>query len=169
MRFAVSLLLTMLMFAGCSRRTTLSEPQAVQSARSASILGDWVLANAHETQFIGASRVELRLEPGEFRLVARYPGSSTLVIDGSASFDPNGGLLTLTPRSNTRVTSGEDAPLLPVGKPLAMLATAADDIMVFAEPGETVRMPTSVWHRPGAVPRPGTDVQVSERDSVPRP
>ena len=170
MRSAAFLLCTTLVVAGCSgRRATLSESETVRSAQSASILGEWILANTEQTQFIGASRVALRLQPGEFRLVAEYPGASTLVVDGSASFDPNGGRLTLTPRSNTRVTSGSDAPLLPVGKVLVMLATAADNTMVFAEPGETVRMPTSIWHRSSAANRSGVDARLSGRDSLTRP
>jgi hypothetical protein len=168
MRSAVSLLCATLMVAGCSlgRTATLSESETVQSAQSASILGDWVLSNAERTQFVGASRVELRLEPGEFRLVAEYTGAPTLVVDGSASFDPNGGLLTLTPRSNTRASSGDPAPLLPVGTPLVMLATAADNTMVFAEPGEKVHMPTSVWHRARTAPGGGVDARLSQSDSL---
>ena len=168
MRSAVFLLGAMLVVAGCSlgRKATLSESETVQSAQSASILGNWVLSNAERTQFVGASRVELRLEPGEFRLVAEYPGAPSLVVDGSASFDPNGGLLTLTPRSNTRATGGAPAPLLPVGTPLVMLATAADNTMVFAEPGEKVHMPTSVWHRASAAPGGGADALLGQSDSL---
>ena len=169
MRSAAFLLCLCLVAAGCSRRTTLSETETVRSAQSASILGEWVLANTEQTQFIGASRVQLQLRPGEFRLVAEYPGESALVIDGSASFDPNGGQLTLTPRSNTRTAAGSAAPLLPVGEALVMLATAADNTMVFAEPREQVHMPTSVWHRSTAVARPGVDARMSERDTLPRP
>lgn len=169
MRTAAFLLCLSLAAAGCSRQATLSETGIVRSAQSASILGDWVLANTAETQFIGASRVQLQLRPGEFRLVADYPGEAPLVIDGSASFDPNGGQLTLTPRSNTRTAKGSDAPLLPVGESLVMLATAADNTMVFAEPREKVHMPTSVWHRSSAVASPGIDARMSERDTLPRP
>ena len=167
MRSVISLLCLTLALAGCSRRATVTDYGTVQSAASASILGDWVLANPEKTQFIGASRVLLTLEPGEFRLVAEYPGAAPVVVDGSAIFDPNGGRLALTPRSNTRGTDGERPPLLPVGKPLVMLATAADNTMVFAEPGDTVHMPTSVWHR-ATVIRPAADARAGESDSLPR-
>lgn len=171
MRSALTVLCLAYLATGCStsRQARLTEAEVVQSAQSASILGTWVLVNVAETQFVGANRVELQLSPGAFRLQARYLGAPTLVVDGEASFDPNGGQLTLTPRSNTRVTSGAEAPLLPVGQPIVMLATAADNTMVFAEPGETVQMPTSVWHRAEAVRPLPVDARVSEQDSLRRP
>jgi hypothetical protein len=140
----------------------------VAPARSASILGSWLLANPDETQFVGARDVELRLEPGSFTLVATYPGAPVMVVDGTAEFDPAGGMLTLTPRSTTRATGGNDAALMPVGKPIAVLATAADNTMVFAKPGDALRTSSSVWHRTAAARRSG-DARLSQRDSVPEP
>jgi hypothetical protein len=170
MRSTVALLCTVVLLAGCSRTATLKESELVVApARSASILGNWILANPGETQFVGAQDVELRLEPGAFTLVAQYPGAPMLVVDGTASFDPSGGLLTLTPRSTTRPASGGDAPLLPVGRPIAVLATAADNTMVFAVPGDAVRAPSSVWHRTSAARRSGSGARLSQRDSLPRP
>lgn len=170
MRSAAYLLCALLAVAACSRaqrQATLDESEfVVQPARSASILGDWVLVNADETQFVGAQTVELRLKPGAFTLVAQYPGEGLVVVDGTASFDPNGGLLTLTPRSNTRATSGRGAPLLPVGETLSVLATAADNTMVFAQPGDALREPTSVWHKSTAARRAGVDAVLSQRDSA---
>jgi hypothetical protein len=168
MRSAICWLCATLVAAACStsQPAMLGEAEAVRPAQSASLLGDWVLANTEQTQFTGASRVELQLRYGEFRLVAHYPGSSALAVDGSASFDPNGGRLTLTPRSNTRAASGTEAPLLPVGVPIIMLATAADNTMVFAEPGETVRMPTSIWHRARAAGQSDPGARLDRSDSV---
>jgi hypothetical protein len=171
MRSAVCLLCTLVMLAGCSRQVKLSESEMeVGPARSASILGSWVLAHPDETQFVGAQEVELRLEPGTFTLVARYPGAPLLVIDGTASFDPNGGMLTLTPRSSTRQTTAGIAELLPIGKSLTLLANAADNTMVFAQPGDALRTPSSVWHRTAAARRANAgSARLSQRDSVPQP
>lgn len=170
MRSAVVLLCTLVLAAGCSRRqATLSESEfVVTPARSASILGSWILSNPDQTQFVGAQDVELRLEPGSFTLVAQYPGAPMLVVDGTATFDPNGGLLTLTPRSTTRAAGSGDAAILPVGRPLAVLATAADNTMVFAQPGDAVGAPSSIWHRTSAARRTG-GARLSARDSVPNP
>jgi hypothetical protein len=170
MRTALGVLCTMLLLASCTpRQTTLSEGDVVIApARSASILGSWMLANPAETQFVGARSVELRLESGTFSLKAEYPGAPLLVVDGTASFDPNGGLLTLTPRSSTRETGG-GTPLLPIGRPIAVLATAADNTMVFAQPGDALGTPSSVWHRSAAARRTGGDAPLSRRDSVPTP
>lgn len=168
MRPLSTLLCLTLAVAGCTRRATVVDYGDVQPAKNASILGEWVLANPEKTHFVGTSRVVLTLQPGEFRLVAEYPGASPVVVDGDAFFDPNGGRLTLTPRSSTRATAeGRSAPLFEVGKPLVMLATAADNTMVFAEPGDRVHMPTSVWHRSTVAVRPG-DAQMSQVDSIPR-
>lgn len=170
MRSAIALLCAATILAGCSRnRAKLSESEfVVQPARSASILGNWILANPAETQFVGAQSVELRLEPGTFSLVAQYPGAPLMVIDGTATFDPNGGLLTLTPRSTTRSAAGGEAALLPIGRALEVLATAADNTMVFAQPGDAVGAPSSIWHRASAARRSGGS-RLSQRDSVPTP
>ena len=171
MRFAIGTLCTLLLLAGCSpRQATLSESEIVVApARSASILGSWMLSNPDSTQFVGARSVELRLEPGTFTLVAEYPGSPLMVVDGEASFDPSGGLLTLTPRSSTRQADGRTNTMLPIGRPIALLATAADNTMVFAQPGDALRTPSSVWHRTAVARRTGGDAQLSQRDSVPVP
>jgi hypothetical protein len=168
MRFAIGTLCTLLLLAGCTpRQATLSESEVVVApARSASILGSWMLSNPDSTQFVGARSVELRLEPGTFSLVADYQGSPLMAVDGEASFDPSGGLLTLTPRSSTRQADGRTNTLLPVGRPMTLLATAADNTMVFAQPGDALRTPSSVWHRSSVARRTGANARLSQRDSV---
>lgn len=169
MRSALALLCTVLLIGACSRakRAALAEPESVVSpARSASVLGDWVLANVEETQFVTARQVELRLRPGSFTLTAHYEGRAPLVVDGTASFDPAGGMLTLTPTQNTRAAAGGDQ-VLPVGQPIAILATAADNTMVFAQPGDAIGRPTSVWHRRDAARAAGTlDTRIAGADSA---
>jgi hypothetical protein len=126
-----------------------AEP-AHRPPRSTSIYGDWVLASPDSTAFVGARSVELSLQEATFRITANYPGEAPMVVMGTVSVEPNGALVTLTPQTNTSTSRG----VLPPGQPIAVLATAADNTMVFAPPppqGPTVQ-PSSVWHRKHALP-----------------
>jgi hypothetical protein len=137
----------------------------VEPAHSASIVGEWVLANPERTQFVGAKQVELHLYGNGFTLTAYYPGEEPLVVDGTASYAPDGGLMTLTPTANSRELAGSVHPLLPKGQTIVVLATAADNTMVFAQPDDALRAPSSVWHRREAARKAGLYDATLSRDS----
>ncbi|HUF30111.1 MAG TPA: hypothetical protein VMM77_05545 [Gemmatimonadaceae bacterium] len=170
MRSLPALLCAIVVLTACNsarRQATLSESDVeVHPAQSASIIGDWVLANGEQTQFVGATLVELRLQPGTFTVRAQYPGESVVVVQGSASFDPAGGLLTLTPSGSTSSASSRAAELLPAGQSVVVLATAADNTMVFAEPRDMIGRSSSIWHRSEATRRAGLGARLSQRDST---
>ncbi len=145
---------------GGQRRGRLQERNPAHTpAQSASIYGDWILATSSDsTAFVGARIVELNLSPGRFALTAHYTAQQPLVIAGDAFADPSGGPLTLTPRTNSRAQSGSSDPVMPVGTPVSVIATAADNSMLFADSrGESIR-PTSVWHRKAAAKAAGQSV-----------
>jgi len=136
------------------------------SAQNSSPFGEWVLStDPNQTAFAGARRVELSLTPSNFRMVAIYPAGDQVVITGPASITPSG-LLTLVPQSTTAMASGGRPPIL-AGETIQVLASAADNTMVFASPEGMNPTPSSVWHRvakareAGEVPAPsrtaGTD------------
>jgi len=135
-------------------------------AQNSSPFGEWVLStDPNQTAFAGARRVELSLTPSNFRMVAIYPAGDQVVITGPASITPSG-LLTLVPQSTTAMASGGRPPIL-AGETIQVLASAADNTMVFASPEGMNPTPSSVWHRvakareAGEVPAPsrtaGTD------------
>ena len=120
---------------------------------STSLFGDWILANIDSTAFVGARRVELDLQEATFRITADYPGEPQMVVLGTVMIEPGGALLTLTPQTNTSTAKGVFKP----GQPIVVLATAADNSMVFAPPpphGPVVQ-PSSVWYRKEAMERAG--------------
>ena len=126
-----------------------AEP-AHRPPKSTSIFGDWILANPDSTAFVGARSVELNLQEATFRITANYPGEPAMVVLGTVMIEPGGALLTLTPQTNTSPNRG----VLKPGQPIAVLATAADNSMVFAPPPPQglVVQPSSVWHRKQALP-----------------
>src|SRR5918992_796915 len=102
-------------------------------AQTSSPFGDWVLfTDPDSTAFVGARRVNLELNPTNFRMVAVYPAGDQLVISGTATITPSG-LLTLMPQSTTMPASGARPPIL-AGQTIQVLASAADNTMVFAPP-----------------------------------
>ena len=102
-------------------------------AQASSPFGDWVLfTDPNKTAFAGAKRVELNLTPSTFRMVAVYPAGNQVVISGPASITPSG-LLTLMPQTTTAMASGARPPI-PTGQTIQVLASAADNTMVFAPP-----------------------------------
>jgi hypothetical protein len=115
-------------------------------AQTSSPFGEWVLfTDPDSTAFLGAQRVELSLTATNFRMVAVYPAGSQLQISGTASITPSG-LLTLLPQNITTTASGARPPIL-AGEMIQVLASAADNTMVFASPTEVAPTPSSVWHR----------------------
>jgi hypothetical protein len=126
-------------------RLTDSSP-AHTAAQTSSPFGEWVLfSNPEQTAFAGARRVELTLTPSDFRMVAVYPAGDQVVITGPATITPSG-LLTLMPQNTTRTASGIQPPIL-AGQTIEVLASAADNTMVFAPPHGMAPTPSSVWHR----------------------
>ncbi len=126
-------------------RLTDSTP-AHTPAQNSSPFGEWVLSSdVNRTAFVGAQRVELSLTPTTFRMVAVYPAGDQVVITGPASITPSG-LLTLMPQSTTTMASGGRPPIL-AGQTIQVLASAADNTMVFAPPQGMAPTPSSVWHR----------------------
>ena len=135
-------------------------------AQSSTPFGEWVLfTDPNQTAFAGARRVELSLTPSDFKMVAIYPAGDRVVITGPATITPSG-LLTLLPQNATAMASGGRPPIL-AGQTIQVLASAADNTMVFASPEGMNPTPSSVWHRvdkareAGQVPVPartaGTD------------
>lgn len=115
-------------------------------AQNSTPFGEWVLfTNPEQTAFAGARRVELNLTPTSFRMVAIYPGGDQAVITGAASITPSG-LLTLTPQNTTTMAAGGRPPIL-AGQTIQVLASAADNTMVFAPADGMAPTPSSVWHR----------------------
>ena len=169
MRRTVLALTLLAAFAACNLfrkgRLTDSTP-AHTPAQTSSPFGEWVLStDPDSTAFVGARRVNLSLTPTNFRMVAVYPAGDQVVISGTASITPSG-LLTLMPQTTTTMASGARPPIL-AGQTIEVLASAADNTMVFAPPTEIAPTPSSVWHRldkareAGQVPVPartaGTD------------
>jgi hypothetical protein len=115
-------------------------------AQTSSPYGDWVLfTDPNKTAFAGAKRVELSLTPSTFRMVAVYPAGNQVVISGPASITPSG-LLTLMPEKTTAMASGAQPPI-PTGQTITVLASAADNTMVFAPQHGLATTPSSIWHR----------------------
>jgi len=115
-------------------------------AQTSSPFGEWVLfTDPDSTAFVGAQRVEMNLTPTNFRMLAVYPGGNQVVINGTAAITPSG-LLTLIPQAVTAPASGSRSPIL-AGEMIQVLASAADNTMVFASPTEIAPTPSSVWHR----------------------
>jgi hypothetical protein len=139
--------------AACSslrRGGTLADsPPAYRPAKSADIRGDWVLRTSPDsTAFVGARLVQLSLSDDRFTILADYPGGDRWVVTGSVQVSTDGGLVRLTPETNSRAASGA-APgtIFRPGEPLELLVGAADNSMVFAPLEGTFHRPTSVWHR----------------------
>src|SRR5688572_33393958 len=109
MRRTVLALVLLAALPACSlfRKAKLTDSTpAVTPAQSSTPFGEWVLfTDPNQTAFVGARRVELSLNPSDFRMVAIYPAGERVVITGSASVTPSG-LLTLVPQSTTGMASG---------------------------------------------------------------
>ncbi len=118
------------------------------SARSANIFGDWVLSSSPDsTAFAGARLVEMRLSQTAFSLTAYYIGRPSQTVSGSASL-ANGGMLTLTPETGS---AGGFA----AGSPVTLIATAADNTLLFSPPQQTIGVESSFWISRDAAVRSG--------------
>jgi hypothetical protein len=154
-------------------RGRLSETEpAYRPARTTTIMGDWVLATSPDsTAFVGARLVELTLTPSTFVLRAHYPMREPLVVTGLVvSDDPiGGGALTLIPQTNSRAGQGDRNIALAPGERIAVIATAAENTMVFAPP-HNMALPSSVWHRKEAAEAAGVGMPPpARRDTTRRP
>jgi hypothetical protein len=140
------------------------EPQPVYtSATSTDIFGDWILGAPDRTAFVGARVVQLSLSPSRFRIIAQYPTGDPWVIAGAVQVSRDGGAIRLVPETNTHAVGGEATrvPLRP-GQPVELLASAADNTMVFAPTEEELlAQPSSVWHRRAAAVAAGLVTSVS--------
>jgi hypothetical protein len=149
MRRTVLALALLALLPACSwfRKAKLTDSTPAHNpAQTSSPFGQWVLfTDPNQTAFAGARRVELNLTPTTFRMVAMYPAGDQVVITGPASITPSG-LLTLMPQSTTTMASGGRPPIL-AGQMIQVLASAADNTMVFAPPEGMAPTPSSVWHR----------------------
>ena len=121
-----------------------------------SIWGEWVLATPPDsTAFVGASRVEMRLEQTSFTITANYPTRPTVVVRGNVTVTEDGGLVTLDPQSGLEgMSSGNFG--WNAGERVTVVASAAGNTLVFAPPRDNLARPSSVWHRKDAAARAGT-------------
>ena len=126
--------------------------------------GTWVLRSPDSTSFVGANQVRMELQPGSFALTADYPGRNPIVVNGTANMT-EGGLLTLVPSSSLADPMQGRSLNFAAGKPIALLASAAGNTLVFAPANRSVDpTPSSVWHRLDAAEKAG--YTTADRDSV---
>ena len=159
MRKIIALMALAAAVAGCGtlRKTfgLKDSSPAHREPTTTSPFGDWVLNEPDSTAFVGASLVEMNLTPATFTITATYP-TGPVVINGTASLAPEGGLLTLTPQSGTMSAAGRGRLLtMNVGEPITLLASAAGNTLVFAPPTRGTALPSSVWHRKNAAKAAG--------------
>ena len=125
------------------------QPPAHREPTSTSIYGEWVLVSPIDsTAFVGASKVEMSLEPVSFRIHAFYPDrSAPVVITGSVTRTKEG-LLTLTPSSgDVGQVTGRHALMFTPGTPINLVASSAGGSLVFNSPEDDTPTPTSIWNR----------------------
>lgn len=124
-------------------------PPAHREPRTTSIYGDWILTNPDSTAFAGARLVELSLQPTTFTIRAWYPTTSDVAtVTGTAAFGD--GVLTLTPQGTVNGGTQPGFAAFVVGRPIAVLASAAGGSLVFAPPPSSeggAVVPSSVWHK----------------------
>ncbi|MFN2400504.1 MAG: hypothetical protein ABR543_17985 [Gemmatimonadaceae bacterium] len=122
---------------------------AYTEPQTTSVFGDWVLSESpNATAFRGAQLVAMNLTATTFRITIHYPTEATpLVISGATGRSSTGGLLTLTPGSISDAGQGASARNdFHVGSPITVLASAAGNTLVFADPYKTTQ-PSSIWAR----------------------
>jgi hypothetical protein len=144
--------------AGCGlfRKTVNIEDSspAHVSPTSTSIYGDWVLKSPDSTAFVGATAVEMKLEPTRFTIIAAYPGRAPVTVRGSLTHDADGNLVTLEPQSGLDgINPGSFA--WNTGERVTIVASAADNTLVFAPPRDMTARPSSVWFRKSVAARAG--------------
>lgn len=131
------------------------------------VWGTWVLRSPDSTSFVGAQQVRMDLQPGTFSLTADYPGRTPVVVNGSASLTGTG-LLTLIPSNGLAGPIQGRSLNFVSGKPIALLASAAGNTLVFAPANREIDpTPSSVWHRLQAAERAG--LTTAQSDSARKP
>jgi hypothetical protein len=124
--------------------------------KSTSIWGDWILATAADsTAFVGASKVEMRLDPAEFAIIANYPTRPTVTVRGSVTMSEDGGLVTLLPQTGLDAV-GNGGFAWKQGERVTVVASAAGNTLVFAPPRDNIARPSSVWYKKEAAQKAGT-------------
>jgi hypothetical protein len=124
--------------------------------RTTSIWGDWVLATSPDsTAFVGASKVEMRLDQTSFTITANYPTRPAVTVRGSVTQSAEGGLVTLEPQSGLEGMNSGNFGWSP-GERVTVVASAAGNTLLFAPPRDNIARPSSVWHRKEAAERAGT-------------
>jgi len=124
--------------------------------KTTSIWGDWILATAPDsTAFVGASKVEMRLDPTEFAIIASYPTRPTVTVRGSVTVAEDGGLVTLQPQTGLEGVGSGGFAWKP-GERVTVVASAAGNSLVFAPPRDNVARPSSAWYRKEAAQKAGT-------------
>lgn len=171
MRRLIAVMTLALFVSGCGtfrKAFGVSDDAGPREASSASIWGNWVLAErdgADPTAFAGAERVELELQPGRFVITAVYPGGPVSV-RGTANLSETG-FLVMTPEGDIagdarNVSVQWRALAMEPGRPITLLVSAADDALVFA-PDDRALRPSSVWHRREHAVRAGTVSDTTRR------
>jgi hypothetical protein len=126
--------------------------------RTTSIWGEWILATAADsTAFVGASRVEMRLDQADFAITATYPTRPTVVVRGSVTVSEDGGLVTLQPQTGLDAM-GTGGFAWRAGERVTVVASAAGNTLVFAPPRDNLARPSSVWYRKDAAQKAGNAV-----------
>jgi hypothetical protein len=124
--------------------------------RTTSIWGDWVLATSPDsTAFLGASKVEMRLQESSFTITANYPTRPTVTVGGSVTVTEDGGLVTLQPQTGLEGIGSGGFAWQP-GEKVTVVASAAGNTLVFAPPRDNIARPSSVWYRKDAAQKAGT-------------
>ena len=126
--------------------------------KTTSIWGDWVLATAPDsTAFVGASKVEMRLDEREFAITATYPTRPTIIVRGSVGLSEDGGLVTLEPQTGLE-GMGSGGFAWRAGERVSVVASAAGNTLVFAPPRDNTARPSSVWYRNDAAKKAGSSM-----------
>jgi hypothetical protein len=125
-----------------------AEGPAYREPNSTAVWGTWVLRTPDSTAFVGASNVQLVLNPGTFTLVATYPNAPTVNISGVADLSDRG-VLTLTPQSSVSSNAPMGRALrFSAGQPVSLLASASGNTLVFSPEHRNLDpTPSSVWNK----------------------
>lgn len=153
-RSAAALLATVVLFSACKTAGLSSKP-VYNTPGTTTVFGDWVLDTpADSTAFVGAREVQMNLQTNSFMITAMYPTSAPVVIRGSVTPAPTGGMLTLTPESGTSMGS-RGALAMTAGQSFSLVATASGNTLIFSAPTDKDPLPSSVWHKKKAAQAAG--------------
>jgi hypothetical protein len=172
MRRIAALLVLAALLGGCGflkRTFGIRSSSAYREPGTTAVWGNWVLRTPDSTAFVGAENVQLALNPGTFTLTAVYP-ARTMSISGTASLSDRG-VLTLVPSTTPTGTTATGRSLnFMQGQPIALLASAAGNTLVFSpEHRETDPTPSSVWHKMDAAKEAGLLKRTASTDSTRSP